>query len=122
MGHCGSLQKGLKLLKSSQKLKADSILLVWNGTQLHSAVDKLERWWKHFVQVSNVAVEVDERVLRSVLETDLVSPPPAATNDHLFSVTCESEIRTALKKMKNGRAPLADDISAELFKLGRVVP
>ena len=77
------------------------MLLAQNGTQLRSAVDKLERWREHFAQVSNVEVEVDERVLSSVLETAWVSPPPAATNDHLLSVPCESEIRTALKMMKN---------------------
>ena len=64
-----------------------------------------------------MAVEVDERLLSSVLETALVSPLPDATNDHLLSVPCESEIRTVLKMMKNGQAPGADDISAELLKL-----
>ena len=77
---------------------------------------RLERWWEHFTQVSNV--EVDEKVLSTVLKTAPVSSPSAATNDHLLSVPCESEIRTALKMMKNGRAPGADDISAELLKLG----
>ena len=63
LGHGGSMLKVLNLLKSTLKLKADSVLLVHNGTQLHSAADKLERLREHFAQVTNVAVEVDERVL-----------------------------------------------------------
>ena len=31
----------------------------------------------------------------------------------------DEEIRTALKLMRNGQAPGADDISAEILKLGR---
>ena len=78
------------------------MLLEQNGTQLHSAVDKLERWLEHFAQVKDVEVEVDERVLSSLLETAPILPSLAVTNNHLLSVPCESEIRTDLKMMKNG--------------------
>ena len=83
LGHGGSLLKDLNLLKIRKKPKADSLLLAQNGTHVHSAFDKSERWGEHFAQVSNVEVEVSERVLSSVLETALVSPPTAAINDHL---------------------------------------
>ena len=35
------------------------MLLAHNGTELHNAVDELERKREHFAQVSNMAVEVD---------------------------------------------------------------
>ena len=41
LGHGGSLPKDLKFLKSRQKIKADSMLLAQNGTELCSAVDKV---------------------------------------------------------------------------------
>ena len=103
------------------KLKTDLVFLAQHGTKLHNffiALDLLKRWQEHFAQVSNVAVKIDQRVLSSILETAPSSSPPAATNDHLLSVPCESEIRTALKSMKNERIPGVDDISAELLKLG----
>ena len=117
-GHGGSLLRELKLLRCRQKLKADSMLLAQDGTQLHSVVDKLERWREHFAQVGNVSVEVAEGVLSSVLESVPLSAPVSNVIDGLSSVPKECEIRAALGRMKNGRAPGADDISAELLKPG----
>ena len=93
------------------------MLLAQNGTHLDSAADKLERWWKKFVQVSDVSVEIDERVLSSVLETNPASPPLATTNNYLSSVPCEDEISPNLKMMKNGQTHDADPICTELLKL-----
>ena len=121
LGHGGSLLKDLKLLCSRQKLKASTPLLSQDGTQLNSTVDKIERWREHFAQVSNVSVELMESVVSTVVEVPPLSNPECNSDnsdDHITCVPNEEEVRTALKLMKNGRAPGADGISAELLKLG----
>ena len=59
-----------------------------------------------------LSVKVEESILNSVLETDLVSPPLCSTNDPLSSVPCENKIRSDLKMMRNVWAP--DDICRAL--------
>ena len=60
----GSLLKELKLIQYCQKLKATTTLLTSNGKELRAATSKLDRWHKHFMQVSNVSVELEESALR----------------------------------------------------------
>ena len=121
LGRGGSLLKDLKLLCSRQKLKASTSLLSQDGRQLNSTIDKIERWQEHFAQVSNVSVELVESVVSTVVEVPPISNPECNSDnsdDHITCVPNEDEIITALKLMKNGRAPGADGISAELLKLG----
>ena len=65
-------------------------------------------------------VEVAVNVLSSVLEA---TPVPAPDQDHheaMSAVPSEDEVKLALGMMKNWRTPSADNISAELLKLGGV--
>ena len=108
LGRGGSLLKDLKLLCSRQKLKASTSLLSQDGMQLSSTVDKIERWQEHFEQVSNVTAELVESTFSTVVEVPLVSNTECSSDtsdDHITCVPNEEEIRTALKLMKNGRAP-----------------
>ena len=96
------------------------LLLAQNDTHLHSIQNRLERCRKHFAQVCYVFVEVAVNVLSSVL---VATPVPAPDQDHheaMSAVPSEDEMKLALGTMKNWRTPSADNISAELLKLGGV--
>ena len=68
-----------------------------------------------------MSVELVESVVSTVVEVPPISNPECNSDnsdDHISCVPNEERIRIALKLMKNGRAPGADGISAELLKLG----
>ena len=68
LGHGGSLLKDLKVLKCTQKLKADTMLLTQDSYELHRMASKLEKWQGHFAQVSSISVELEDHVVSAVLE------------------------------------------------------
>ena len=106
LGRGGSLLTDLRLLKRSQKLKAEATLCTQNGKQLYSAGDKLERWREHFAQVSNTSVRLVSWVVDAVLETSPEFPePPDECDDSLASVPTEDEVRNAVECLKNRKAP-----------------
>ena len=105
-------------MRCRQKLKADTMLFTQDGSELYSITDKLERWWEHFEQVSNVSVELEESVVSAVLESVPNAPQGSSSGDSLVEVPSEDESKLALEVMKDGWAPGADGISAELLRLG----
>ena len=117
LGHGGSILKDLRLLKFRQKLKVNSFLYASDGTRLSTTMSKVERWREHFSRVSNVSVDVVDRVSHTVLEAVPDSEHVIVDDNSISGVPSEVEIRLALQLMKNGRAPGVDDISAELLKL-----
>ena len=62
-------------------------------------------------------MELEESVVSAVLKSVPVPPQGSGSDDSLVKVPSEGEVRIALNMMKNGRAPGADGISAELLKL-----
>ena len=67
-GRCGSLLKELGLLQGSHGSLSNTVLRAADGKgRITSTKEKLERWWQHFEQVTNVVSEVTEATLSMIL-------------------------------------------------------
>ena len=77
-----------------------------NGNIITNEEDKLKRWKEHFETILNR----DEPRLRADIKQ--------AEEDLEININCPSieEVRDSIKKMKNGKSPGADRISAEMLK------
>ena len=122
-GRGGSLLKALKHLRLDQKSKSSSALKTADGQgRLVKTQDKLERWRQHFSTVLNVQSVVSEVTLGNVKEYVEVNSSPEGicdlNDDELSCPPTEEEIAKAINQLKNNKATGADEITAELLKLG----
>ena len=110
--------KDLRLLQTSQKLKANSTLREKDGSQLTNTACKLKRWHEHFEQVSNISTKLVDAVVAAVVDTSPSRPQEVEVDNSLSCVPSVEEIAFALRSLKLGRAPGKDEITAELLKVG----
>ena len=112
----------MKLIQWRQKPRASTALLAADGrSKLASTSEKLERLKEHFDEVCNISTEVAESVLDTNPEVKPQGTDDDGDDDDDKSLSCEpseTEIRAAIKQLKNGKAPGVDMITAELLKLG----
>ena len=80
------------------------------GKLLKSIDEELKRWKEYFEEVLNCPDPEDPR--------DVAPRPDLPTNKE--SIT-KAEIRAALKKLKNGKAPGLDNIPPEALKDGGAI-
>ena len=117
-----SLLRDLKLIQWRQKLRASTALLAADGrSKLASTSAKLERLKEHFDEVCNIATEVAEVYFTPIRRVEPQGTDDDGDDDGDKSLSCEAsetEIRAAIKQLKNGKAPGVDMITAELLKLG----
>ena len=106
-----TLHRKVKTL-SGRKSQIDQPIFDKNGTLLAMGDRQRERWREHFAEVLNHAGTSDYGSQSTSAETD--DPP---TNRHISATAPSlSEIATAIKKLKNGKAAGSDNLPAELFK------
>lgn len=97
---------------SSKKSPNDQPIYDKNGTLLAMEDRQRERWREHFDEVLNQSGLDGYDFASTNTESD---NPPANRHIHATAPSL-SEIATAIKKLKNGKAAGSDNLPAELFK------
>ena len=113
--------KELRLLKRQAFKPPSSYLLAKDDTIVSSDTGKLQRWAEYFAEVSrncSIGSQGDTNLL-----PDIVAAIPSyrdnfADDVDLSQPITEDEIHEAISQLRDGKAPGADGISAELLKLG----
>ena len=121
LGHGGSLIKELRLLKSQVSKPSSSYLFGKDKPILSSDTDKLQRWAERFVEVSDCStssMQLDTSALPDITEATPSYREQFVDDENLSQPITEEEIQQAIAQLRDGRASGADDISAELLKLG----
>ncbi|XP_025996626.2 uncharacterized protein LOC105203684 [Solenopsis invicta] len=85
------------------------------GDLLNTREDQLSRWREYFEQLLNNTAQTDNTQDVTECDEGIVNDPEEALN-----INCEvpgkSEIRTAVRELKNNKAAGPDDIPAEILK------
>ena len=77
------------------------------GNLLASELEKLQRWKEHFKTILNRPEPLDRAEIPEATEdVDINTDPPSL-----------EEVKAAIKSMKNGKAPGADGVTAEMLKI-----
>ena len=121
LGRGGSLIKDLRLLKNQTFKPSSSNLLAKDKSILSSDTDKLQRWAEHFADVSNCCTSVSQFDPEALPDITAATPSyrfQFPDDEDLSQPITEEEIQEAVGQLRDGRAPGADGISAELLKLG----
>ena len=107
-----------RLLQHSQGSSSNTVLRAADGKgRITSTKEKLERWRRHFEQVTNVVSEVTEATL-SMIPVCVHGEDLEVSDEVLIQEPSEDEVREAILQLKNNKAPGDDGITAELLKLG----
>ena len=107
-----NLFKTVRQLEEKPK-KSLSIVKDGNGVKHFQLQKVLELWQDHFEEHLNTSFQHDDEALNS-LETN---PDLTLENEAPDPITKE-EIKSAIRKMKNRKAPGSDEITAEVMKAG----
>ena len=121
LGHGGSLIRELRLLRSQISKPSSTSLLAKDKSVLSSDSDKLQRWAEHFTEVSNCCSSTCQ--LNPDTLPDITAATPSYRNllaeeEDMSRPISQVEIQNAIAQLRDGKAPGADGISAELLKLG----
>ena len=75
---------------------------------LSTTQERKERWLEHHKDQLNITTNADEAFIHNVRQVP--------TNENLSQPITRGELRRALRKMRNGKAPGCDGIQTELLK------
>ena len=84
------------------------------GRLLLSSQERLDRWKEFFNDLLNVPSNIKPSILQQIPIPN-ISPAEHIRQDKPPSLT---EVQQAIQQMKNGKAPVNDNISADLIKAG----
>ena len=105
-GEQGNLYKITKIICGKSKTSSNVPIKDKQGKLLTSEKEQEIRWTEHFKEILNRPPPLQEPEIQEPDEDlDISIEPPS-----------KSEIITAIKSLKNGKAPGCDNLNAELFK------
>ncbi len=113
--------KDLRLLKNQAFKPSSSNLLAKDKSILSSDTDKLKCWAEPFANVSNCCTSVSQFDPEALPDITTATPSYRVQfpdDEDLSQPITEEEIQEAVGQLRDGRAPGADGMSAELLKLG----
>ena len=114
-------QGAYRLLKNQVSKPFSSYLLAKDKTILSCDTDKLQHWAEHFADVSDccsLVSQLDPEALPDVTAATPSYRDQFPDDEDLSQPITEEEIQEAIGQVRDGKAPRADGISAELLKLG----
>ena len=106
MGDQGKLYKLTKIISGKFRSTTDSPIEDKHGKLLSTEAEIEARWAEHFSEVLNRPQPTTEADIQNAEDDlDISTEPPS-----------KAEIITAIKSLKNGKAPGQDNLNAEIFK------
>ena len=107
-GNSGAVFRMVREL-SRKKEPQTSVILDKDGNEIYDSKMKLERWKEYFNDKLNPPVAADPKILTRfpIPDQELRPPPPL-----------KSETESAIKSLKQGKAPGPDGVTAELINVG----